>query len=121
MPKFDVDARLCVFEPLDVAAPLDFAVLAAHSPAAPHSSRTSEPFATSWVEIESALEVISPDCSRDEWIHVGMALQWAGSQTDQVARALWLWNKWSAGSADKYPGEGNIVIQWRSFRPDKVQ
>ncbi len=76
---------------------------------------------TSWEEIQQALSHISPDCSRDEWVHVGMALQWAGSQTSQADQALYLWNEWSKGSESKYPGEGAIVNQWRSFKPDKVQ
>ncbi len=76
---------------------------------------------TSWEEIQQALSHISPDCSRDEWVHVGMALQWAGSQTNQPDQALYLWNEWSKGSEAKYPGEGAIVNQWRSFKPDKVQ
>ena len=72
----------------------------------------------SWQEIKQALEHISPDCSREEWVNCGMALHWAGSQTDQLDQALQLWNDWSTGS-DKYPGEKGIVTQWRSFRSDK--
>lgn len=72
----------------------------------------------SWEEIRQALEFVSPDCSREEWINVGMALHWAGSQTDQLEQALALWNEWSMPSA-KYPGERGIMIQWNSFKVDK--
>jgi len=73
----------------------------------------------SWEEIRQALDHISPDCSRDEWINIGMALHWAGSQTDQIDQALALWNEWSIPSA-KYPGERGILTQWSSFKTDKA-
>lgn len=73
----------------------------------------------SWEEIRSALECISPDVSREEWINIGMALHWAGSQTNQLDEALHLWNEWSMQSATKYPGDRQIMVQWGSFRTDK--
>jgi hypothetical protein len=73
----------------------------------------------SWSEIQSALEVISPNCSREEWVTVGMALKWAGDQTNQLDQALTLWNDWSTPSA-KYPGQKEIISQWTSFRNDKT-
>jgi len=73
----------------------------------------------SWSEIQSALEVISPNCSREEWVTVGMALKWAGDQTNQLDQALTLWNDWSTPSA-KYPGQKEIIGQWTSFRNDKT-
>lgn len=73
----------------------------------------------SWDEIRSALEHISPDVSRDEWINVGMALHWAGTQTDQLDQALQLWDEWSMPSA-KYPARGGIFNQWSSFKTDKA-
>ena len=60
------------------------------------------------------------DCSRDEWVSIGMALHWAGTQTDQLEQALVLWNEWSATAQTKYPGEREILTQWVSFRPDKA-
>ena len=74
----------------------------------------------SWEEIRQALEAIPADCSREEWINVGMALHWAGTQTDQLDAALHLWNEWSAQSATKYPGERGIATQWLSFKTDKA-
>ncbi len=73
----------------------------------------------SWEEIQQALEFISPDCPREDWINVGMALHWAGTQLDELDQALALWNDWSMPSG-KYPGEREIVKQWMSFKTDKV-
>ena len=72
----------------------------------------------SWEEIRQALDHVSPDCSRDEWINCGMALHWAGTQTDQLDQALALWDEWSKPSA-KYPGDRGIMTQWNSFKTDK--
>ena len=69
----------------------------------------------SWDEIRDALRFITPDCSRDEWIHAGMALHWTGIQTYKPEEALSVWNEWSRPSA-KYPGEKAILGQWHSFR-----
>jgi hypothetical protein len=69
----------------------------------------------SWEEIQQALEFISPDCPREDWINVGMALHWAGTQLDELDQALALWNDWSMPSG-KYPGEREIVKQWMSFK-----
>lgn len=80
---------------------------------------TGEGVDASWEEIRSALETISPDCSREEWVNCGMALHWAGSQTGQVDQALALWNEWSMPSA-KYPGDRQILTQWASFKTDKA-
>ena len=74
----------------------------------------------SWEEIRQAIDAIPSDCSRDEWINVGMALHWAGTQTNQLDQALYLWNEWSATAQTKYPGEREIMTQWMSFRPDKA-
>ena len=74
----------------------------------------------SWEEIKQALEAIPADCTREEWISVGMALHWAGTQTDQLDQALYLWNDWSATGQAKYPGEREVLTQWISFKPDKA-
>jgi hypothetical protein len=81
---------------------------------------TGEQVDASWEEIRQALEAIPADCAREEWVNVGMALHWAGTQTEQPEQALQLWNEWSAQSPAKYPGERGIVTQWASFRNDKV-
>lgn len=81
---------------------------------------TGGPIAASWQEVKQALDCIPSECSRDEWVSVGMALQWAASQTDQYDQALQLWNDWSATAQTKYPGVKEIIAQWKSFRPEKV-
>ena len=73
----------------------------------------------SWDEIRSAIESISPDCSREEWVNVGMALHWAGTHTNQLDQALHLWDEWSKPSP-KYPSEKEIINQWVSFKSDKA-
>lgn len=70
---------------------------------------------TDWEEIQSALNSIPADCSRSEWISVGMALHWAGAQCDQITEALQMWNDWSQ-EGEKYPGQPAIVQQWQSFK-----
>lgn len=80
---------------------------------------TGDAVDASWTDIQSALETISPNCSREEWVTVGMALKWAGDQTSQLDQALALWNDWSTPSA-KYPGQKEIITQWTSFRNDKT-
>jgi len=82
------------------------------------SIESGETVNASWDEIRSALEVLSAHVCRDDWVTVGMALKWAGEQTNSVDDALVLWNEWSATS-DKYPGESENVKQWNSFRSDK--
>ena len=74
----------------------------------------------SWEEIRQALDVVPAECSRDEWVSIGMALHWAGTQTDQLDQALQMWNEWSATALTKYPGEREILTQWMSFKPDKA-
>jgi hypothetical protein len=74
----------------------------------------------SWEEIRQALDAVPAECTRDEWVGIGMALHWAGTQTDQLEQALSLWNEWSATAQTKYPGEREILTQWISFKPDKA-
>lgn len=71
-----------------------------------------------WSEIMSAMGAISPDCSRDEWIKVGMALHHAGTESGDTGSAFQMWDQWSQPSG-KYPGEREMATQWRSFRSDK--
>lgn len=73
----------------------------------------------SWEQIISALECISADLSRAEWVQVGMALHYAGAVTGQMEYAFKLWDAWSARSLGKYPGTASLTTQWKSFRTDK--
>jgi len=72
-----------------------------------------------WDEIISAIGAVSPDCSREEWITIGMACQHAGAQSGEMERAYATWDTWSAKSATKYPGPRGMATQWQSFRADK--
>lgn len=66
-----------------------------------------------WNEVQRALAFISPDCSRDEWVRVGMALHAASDGSEE---AFGLWNTWSAQASE--PGKYQATImrgQWRSF------
>jgi hypothetical protein len=74
----------------------------------------------SWEEIRQAIEVVPADCTRDEWVSIGMALHWAGTQTGDLDQALHLWNEWSSTAQFKYPGERVIAQQWASFKTDKA-
>lgn len=74
---------------------------------------------TSWEEIKSAVEHIPADCSREEWVQVGMAIHWAATQANQNDYGLQLWNDWSKQSATKYPGPRDMLHQWESFKTNK--
>jgi hypothetical protein len=77
------------------------------------------PVNASWDEVTSALHSISADCSRDEWVTCGMALHYAGTQTNNVEYAFHLWDQWSQASA-KYPGDRAMLGQWASFKTEKA-
>lgn len=83
-------------------------------PAAP-----TGPLSADWQEIDAAVNAISPDCSRDEWVQVGMALHAAGVETGQEAHAAHVWHTWSQRSKAKYPGPREMETQWRSFTTNK--
>jgi hypothetical protein len=62
-------------------------------------------------EIRSALVAINPGCDRKTWIEVGMALATVGPELFPI------WDEWSQGSPEKYPGQREAAKQWASFRP----
>jgi hypothetical protein len=55
---------------------------------APAPSQPTDTVEVNWSEIRSALDSISPDVSREEWITCGMALHWAGTQTNDLDGAF---------------------------------
>ena len=57
------------------------------------------------------LQQLDPDCGRDEWIKVGMALH---HEYDGGEDGFDLWNEWSAYGS-KYPSEEALRTQWDSF------
>ncbi len=73
-----------------------------------------------WDDVVSAVHGLPADCTRDEWIKVGMGLHLLGQQTKRVDLAFSLWHEWSATCPDKFPGDREITHQWHSFRPDKA-
>lgn len=77
---------------------------------------------TSWQEILEALNHVPPDIDRETWVCIGMALHWAGQQTDQVDEGFALWHNWSKGTpsqpARKYPGVETLQTTWRSFKSE---
>lgn len=90
-----------------------------------HKSKSTNSGEVNWEEITNALNHISPDISRDEWVHIGMALFWAGHQSDSVEHALNVWDTWSASSQGanwegkaKYQGRGDLQNVWNSLRLD---
>jgi Protein of unknown function (DUF3987)/Primase C terminal 2 (PriCT-2)/Bifunctional DNA primase/polymerase, N-terminal len=73
-------------------------------------------------EIASALNACDPDCDRQTWIEVGMAVHDAATTADCLEIGFDLWNDWSGKSTTKYPGEREMSKQWASFRakPDGI-
>ncbi len=74
-----------------------------------------------WQTIRDALEHISPDIDRDQWVRIGMALQDAGVRSGDSETAFNLWDEWSSQSAEKYKGQRDLITQWRSFKADNGQ
>lgn len=58
-------------------------------------------------DVDSALKKLDPDCSRQEWVSIGMALKAGGYSFTK-------WNGWSA-LGKKYSGENETKKQWESF------
>ncbi len=71
-----------------------------------------------WGQVQEALGYISADCSRDDWIRVGMGLHDAGVKSGSPDTGFYLWDQWSSQSPEKYPGQNDLATQWRSFKPD---
>jgi putative DNA primase/helicase len=77
--------------------------------------RLTRPAAPPSVEtIRSALPAIPPDCDRETWIRVGMALH--AELPDKSGFALF--DAWSA-SAENYDAR-DARATWRSFKPGRV-
>lgn len=72
----------------------------------------------SWSEIQHALSHIDPGCDRETWINVGMSLHWAGTQSGDLDGAFSMWVEWSMQDAAKFPGNREILAQWKSFKSD---
>lgn len=62
-------------------------------------------------QMEELLAAIDPDCGRDEWVRVGMALH---HECDGDDTGFELWDEWSADGG-KYPSREALESQWDSF------
>lgn len=69
------------------------------------------PVGLSLAQIKNCLEYISPDCSYDEWLQVGMIVHLETSASDD---GLDIWDEWSS-RGDSYPGREELDYKWRSF------
>ena len=74
--------------------------------------RESDP--ASLAQIKQLLAAIDPDCSRQEWLRVLMAVFHATGGSDE---GLALVDEWSSKGL-KYKGIQDIEVQWRSFKAD---
>lgn len=92
------------------------------------SSSLSNSLGTAWTaaeeeRIRSALLSISPDCERDTWLHIGMALHTLGWERPDGSDAGYeIWLQWSATAKTKYQGPYDLETRWRSFgKPGREQ
>lgn len=66
--------------------------------------------------VRSALSALPANCGRDDWLHVGMALHacdWARPDGTDAGFDLWL--AWSSTGGDKFAGEHDCAVRWKSF------
>lgn len=63
-------------------------------------------------KMKELLSLLDPDCSREEWLRVGLALHHETSGDDT---GLSLWDEWSS-RGDKYPGYERLQYEWERFR-----
>jgi RecA-family ATPase len=69
-----------------------------------------DPTGKTITEIQAMLSILDPDCSRGEWISVGMALH---HEVNGSAEGLAVWNEWSATGGKYHDGEPERL--WSSF------
>ncbi len=62
---------------------------------------------------QAALQQISPDCSREEWIQVMLALR----STEHEEAFEWF-KDWSAGCTKRYPGAKECLYQWQHAKAE---
>lgn len=63
-------------------------------------------------QITECLDVLDPSMDRAGWLAIGMALHHETRGTDE---GLALWDEWSSGAADKYPGPEDMRYRWEGF------
>ena len=62
-------------------------------------------------QMETIVNALDPDCSREDWIRVGMGLHHECEGDDT---GFEIWDEWSSGGS-KYPSEELLREQWDSF------
>lgn len=67
-------------------------------------------------DIKAALDCVPADCSRDEWLDIGMGLHHHGYINKCNDEMFALWNEWSATASSKYKGVKDLNTCWRSFK-----
>lgn len=82
-------------------------------------TRTDTP--TNDTDITAALAFVDPDCSRTEWVKIGLALRHHFRDDEQAG--LSLFDTWSAGELGSWDCPDSYVVehiesQWFSFKPD---
>ena len=82
-------------------------------PAKPAAPPPAQAMSTS-AKVESALAMISADCSYDDWIRVGMAIH-----AELGDGAMHVWDYWSSRGC-KYKGGQDIESHWRSFKAGAI-
>ena len=68
----------------------------------------------SWELVKDALKTINPDCPREQWITIAMALKDAGVKDGCEALAQNIWDEWSS-RGEKYKGPKEIDYQWSTL------
>ena len=67
-------------------------------------------------DVRTALYVLDPDCSYNEWIEVAAALHHQFPRSEQAEEAFSLFDDWSQRGA-KYTGLEDTRSKWGSFKP----
>lgn len=65
-------------------------------------------------QLNAMLEALDPDCGRDDWRNVGMAIHY---ETGGCDVGYTLWQAWSE-KGKKYPGDAELSYQWSTFDSD---
>jgi hypothetical protein len=73
----------------------------------------------SWQEVVRATTFCEPDCSYDEWAQIGMAIHDAAERIENHDAGLKLFDLWSSGTPERYPGFGMVERQYKAFSPGK--
>lgn len=85
------------------------------------ASRALKSFVEQWsgqeeARVRSALAAIPANCSRDDWLQIGMALHSCGwERPDGTDAGYDIWLEWSRTGGDKFASDWDCETRWRSF------